>query len=61
MRKSIAICIYVNTVIAIALSLYLFLIPAGEMAWDLRDPGIMRYLFQVAGRAFLSSATTRFR
>jgi hypothetical protein len=39
-RRSLAICIYINTVIAIALSLYLFLIPAGELVWDLRDPGL---------------------
>jgi hypothetical protein len=40
MRKSLAICIYVNTVIAIALSLYFFIIPAGELGWNLRDPGL---------------------
>jgi len=40
MRKSLAVCIYVNTAIAVALSLYFFIIPAGELAWDLRDPGL---------------------
>jgi len=40
MRKPLAICVYVNTAIAVALSLYFFLIPAGELAWDLRDPGL---------------------
>lgn len=39
-RKSLAVCVYVNTVVAVALSLYLFLIPAGELIWDLRDPGL---------------------
>jgi hypothetical protein len=41
MRRSSAICVYVNTVIAVALSLYFFLIPAGELVWDLRDPGLL--------------------
>lgn len=40
MRKSLVICVYVNTAIAVALSLYFFLIPAGELVWDLRDPGL---------------------
>ena len=39
-RKSLAVCVYVNTAIAVALSLYFFLIPAGELVWDLRDPGL---------------------
>jgi hypothetical protein len=40
MRKWLAVCIYVNTAIAVALSLYFLLIPAGELVWDLRDPGL---------------------
>jgi hypothetical protein len=40
MRKSLAVCVYANTAIAVALSLYFFLIPAGELLWDLRDPGL---------------------
>ena len=40
MRKSLAICVYANTAIGVALSLYFFLIPAGELAWELRDPGL---------------------
>ena len=40
MGKSLAICIYVNTAIAVALGLFFFLLPAGELVWDLRDPGL---------------------
>lgn len=40
MRKSLAICVCGNTAIAVALSLYFFLVPAGELVWDLRDPGL---------------------
>ncbi len=39
-RKSLAICVYVNTAIAAGLALYFLLIPAGELVWNLRDPGL---------------------
>ncbi|MCX5643513.1 MAG: hypothetical protein NTZ17_02335 [Phycisphaerae bacterium] len=40
MRKAIKICPYVNAAIAVSLSLYLFLVPAAILIWDLRDPGL---------------------
>ena len=40
MKRSLAICVYTNTIIAVALGLYFFLVPAGELVWDLRDPGL---------------------
>jgi hypothetical protein len=40
MRKVLAICIYGNAVLATALSLYLFVVPAALLVWDLRDPGL---------------------
>lgn len=40
MRKWLAVSVYVNTAIAVALSLYFFFIPAGELIWGLRDPGL---------------------
>jgi hypothetical protein len=40
MRKSVAVCVWVNAILAVALSLYVFVIPAGELVWDLRDPGL---------------------
>ena len=39
-RKSLAVCVYINTAIAVTLSLYFFVVPAGELAWDLRDTGL---------------------
>ncbi len=40
MRKALTICVCVNAVIAAALSLYLFLIPAAMLTWNLRDPAL---------------------
>jgi hypothetical protein len=40
MRRALKVCLYVNTVLAVALSLYLFLIPAAILVRDLRDPGL---------------------
>jgi hypothetical protein len=40
MRRPLAICVHVNTAIAVALSLYFFLIPAVELVWDLRDAAL---------------------
>lgn len=40
MRKSFGLCVYVNTVIAVALSLYLFVAPAAIIIRDLNDPGL---------------------
>jgi hypothetical protein len=40
MRRTLVLCVYVNTLIAIALSLYLFIIPAGLLIWDLGDAGL---------------------
>jgi hypothetical protein len=40
MRKALDVCLYVNVAIAVALSLYLFIIPAAMLVWDLRDPGL---------------------
>jgi len=31
MKRSLAICVYTNTIIAVALGLYFFLVPAGEL------------------------------
>jgi len=40
MRKPLAVCVYVNTAIIVALCLYVFVIPAGLLVADLRDPGL---------------------
>lgn len=40
MKKPIAICIWTNTAIAVALSLYLFIVPAAMVVRDLGDPGL---------------------
>jgi len=40
MRKSIAVCLYVNTLGAIALSVYLFILPAALVVRDLGDPAL---------------------
>jgi hypothetical protein len=40
MRRTLVLCVYVNAVIAIALSLYLSIIPAGLLIWDLGDAGL---------------------
>jgi hypothetical protein len=40
MRKVLDICVYGNAVLAAALSLYLFVIPAVLLVWDLRDSGL---------------------
>ncbi len=40
MRKALNVCTYVNAALAVALSLYLFIIPAATLVWDLRDPGL---------------------
>jgi hypothetical protein len=40
MRRALKLCLYVNTVLAVALSLYLFVIPAATLVRDLRDPGL---------------------
>jgi hypothetical protein len=40
MRKALKVCLYVNAVLAVALSLYLFIVPAVMLIRDLRDPGL---------------------
>ena len=40
MRKTLKTWVYVNATIAVALSLYLFLVPAAILVRDLRDPGL---------------------
>lgn len=40
MKKALSLCVYVNVIVMIFLSLYLFLIPAGMIVRDLRDPGL---------------------
>jgi hypothetical protein len=40
MRKSIAVCVYTNMALAVALSLYLFIAPAAMVVRDLDDPGL---------------------
>jgi hypothetical protein len=40
MRKQITLCINVNAFIITSLSVYAFLIPAGMLIRDLRDPGL---------------------
>jgi len=40
MRKALKVCLYVNAALAVALSLYLFLIPSAMLVRDLRDPGL---------------------
>ncbi|MCP4258101.1 MAG: hypothetical protein GY774_11485 [Planctomycetes bacterium] len=40
MKKYLNLCININTVIILFLSVYAFLIPAGMMIHDLRDPGL---------------------
>ena len=40
MKKYLTLCITINAVIIICLSVYAFLIPAGMMIHDLRDPGL---------------------
>ncbi len=40
MRKALDICIYGNAVLAAVLSLYVFVVPAVLLVWDLRDPGL---------------------
>ncbi len=40
MGKALKICVWANAGLAVALSLYLFLLPAALLVWDLRDPGL---------------------
>ncbi len=40
MRKPLSLCVVVNAVILIGLCLYVFVLPAGTIAWNLRDPGL---------------------
>jgi len=40
MRQSLGVCVYVNTFIAVTLSLYLFVAPAAIIIRDLDDPGL---------------------
>jgi hypothetical protein len=40
MRKSLSICVHTNTVIAVVLSLYVFVVPAMLVVRDLGDPGL---------------------
>jgi hypothetical protein len=40
MRKALKVCLYVNAVLAVALSLYLFIIPAAMLIRDFRDRGL---------------------
>jgi hypothetical protein len=40
MRKVLDICVCGNAVLAAALGLYLFAVPAALLVWDLRDPGL---------------------
>jgi hypothetical protein len=40
MRKSLGVCVGVNTALAVALALYLFVVPAAIIIHDLDDPGL---------------------
>lgn len=40
MRKPMTVCVIVNTVIMIGLCLYVFIVPAGIIVSNLRDPGL---------------------
>jgi len=40
MKKYLILCVIVNAIIIISLSVYAFLVPAGMMIYDLRDPGL---------------------
>ncbi len=40
MRKSTAVCVYVNTLGALALSLFFFILPVFLVLWDLSDPAL---------------------
>lgn len=40
MRKPLAVRLYTNTVLAVVLGLYLFIVPAAMMICDLGDPGL---------------------
>jgi hypothetical protein len=40
MKKQLTLCVIINAVIIISLSVYAFLIPAGMMIHDLRNPGL---------------------
>ena len=40
MKKQLTLCVTINAVIIISLSVYAFIIPAGMMIHDLRDPGL---------------------
>jgi len=39
-RKPLTVCVYVNAAAIIGLCLYAFVVPAGMLMWDLRDPGL---------------------
>jgi hypothetical protein len=40
MRKSLAVCVYVNLTVIIGLCLYVFIVPAALLISDLRDPAL---------------------
>ncbi len=40
MRKPLVVCVYTNTVLAVVLGLYFFIVPAAMMICDLGDPGL---------------------
>ncbi len=40
MRKCLSVCVYTNALVVLALSVYVFVLPAGTVMRGLRDPGL---------------------